>query len=494
LYFSVPKSRVVPFVVFVAAVLATACDGGRPARELVAADREVAWRDCGDGFECATLVVPRDYGAPRGATIDVALIRQRATDPDARIGSLLVNPGGPGASGVEFVRSAAGLLPEALQARFDIVGFDPRGTGETIPIDCGVDLDPVFALDTSPDDAAERAEIEATYTELGRACENANGEDLAAVSSVETVRDMNRIRASVGDEQLTYLGYSYGTYLGALYADMFPARVRAMLLDGAVDPALDPADSTIEQAVGFERALDAFLDDCAGERECAFHSGGDPAAALDDLLAEIDEDGVPVSDGRTLGPGEADLAIAEALYFGEVEYATLARALAAVDDGDADPLLALSDRYTGRAEDGTYDDSKDAFWAISCRDSGFPATTDAALRALEARATAAAPHFGAASVYLGSVCSHWPVGPVAASGALHAQRAPPILVVGTTGDPATPVAWAESLADQLASGVLVVVEGTQHGAFGFEADPCIDDIGVAYLVDLDVPPPGTRCP
>jgi hypothetical protein len=275
---------------------------------------------------------------------------------------------------------------------------------------------------------------------------------------------------------------------------MFPNRVRAMLLDGAVDPGLDGAESTIDQAVGFDRALDAFLGDCADDRECAFHSGGDPARALDDLLAEIDDEGVPGSDGRTLGPGEADLAIAEALYLGESGYGALARALAAAEDGDADALLALTDRYTGRAEDGTYDNSQDAFWAISCRDSGFPATTDAEVRALERRATLAAPHFGAASVYLGSVCRHWPVEPVASSGRLHARGAPPILVIGTTGDPATPVAWAESLADQLTSGVLVVVEGTQHGAFAFEADPCVDDIGVAYLVDLDVPPPGTKCP
>ncbi|MGH9026963.1 MAG: alpha/beta fold hydrolase [Acidimicrobiia bacterium] len=244
----------------VVAVVAVACDDDQPG---AGHDGEISWSDCDDGFECGSLQVPRDYDNPRSGTITVALIRHPATDPAGRIGSLLVNPGGPGASGVHFVRGATDLLPEELRVRFDIVGFDPRGTGATLPIECDFDLDDVFALDTSPDDEDERAELEETFAALAAACDERSGADLAAVSSQDTVRDMYRIRAALGDDKLTYLGYSYGSYLGALYADQFPQLVRSMLLDGAVDPSLEPAESAVEQAVGFERALNAFLADCA---------------------------------------------------------------------------------------------------------------------------------------------------------------------------------------------------------------------------------------
>ncbi|MGH9026964.1 MAG: alpha/beta hydrolase [Acidimicrobiia bacterium] len=185
--------------------------------------------------------------------------------------------------------------------------------------------------------------------------------------------------------------------------------------------------------------------------------------------------------------------MASALYLGEPGYPILARALAAAADGDGAPLLTLSDRYTGRNDDGSYRNEQEAFWALSCIDSGFPIADDAQLRALEERAVVAAPHFGASSVNLGAVCRDWPVPPVAQSGALLARGAPPILVVGTTGDPATPVAWAESLADDLTSGVLVLVEGSQHGTYAFGANECLDDIGTRYLVDLEVPSQGTMC-
>jgi pimeloyl-ACP methyl ester carboxylesterase len=505
-----PRPKALTFVCLLVAISLLACEDDQTAensqsvedisepdtrkrRPPADAPSPVTWADCGDGFQCGSVPAPRDYDHPRRGTIDVALIRRPASDPAARIGSLLVNPGGPGASGVEFVRGYADVLPDELQARFDIVGFDPRGTGGTLPIDCEVDLDEFFALDTTPDDTAERAAIERTYTAFADACGQRHGDDLALISSQDTVRDMDRVRAALGDQHLTYLGISYGTYLGALYADAYPKRVRAMLLDGAIDPTLDGDAVAIQQAVGFEQALEAFFADCAADTGCAFHSDGDPAAAFDALLADIDTNGVPAADSRVLGPGQADSGVAAALYSGADGYVVLATALAAAADGDGSALLALSDAYTGRDDDGSYDNLFEAFWAIGCLDGGLPAAGGAEQRRLEQRAATAAPHFGVSSVVMGQICRAWPVRPVAEPGPLRAAGSPPILVINTTGDPATPLVGAEALADHLHSGVLVVVESSEHGSFALGGNACVDEIGVRYLVDLDVPAEGTMC-
>jgi pimeloyl-ACP methyl ester carboxylesterase len=487
-------TRVVSLVCLFVAIGLVACEDDQVREKSEGDERsEVTWADCGDGFQCGSVPVPKDYEHPRQGTIDVALIRLPASDPAARIGSLLVNPGGPGASGVEWMRSAAPMFPEELGATFDLVGFDPRGTGATLPVDCAIDFDEFYALDITPDNAAERAEVDDRYAAFADACEQRHGDDLALISSQDTVRDMDRVRAALGDQRLTYLGYSYGTYLGTLYADRYPDRVRAMLLDGAVDPTIDSEDAAIEQAAGLERALEAFFADCAVDRGCAFHSDGDPATAFDALLAEIDANGVPADNGRVLGPGETEFGVALALYSGEIAYPQLADALADAAEGDGSSLLALSDIYTGRQDDGSYDSRQSAFWAIGCLDSGLPAAGGAEQRALEQRAAAVAPHFGVSSVVMGQICRVWSVPPVDDPGPLRADGAPPIVVVGTTGDPATPVAWAEAHADHLQSGVLVVVEGSQHGGFALGGNSCVDEIGVRYLVDLDVPAEGTMC-
>src|SRR6266508_3522869 len=260
----------------------------------------VDWSDC-EGGECATLNVPLDYDDPDGETIGVALIRIPATDPDRKIGSLLVNPGGPGASGVDFVRGNGFFFPDELRERFDIVGFDPRGTGDTEPIECVRSLDDVLGFDYSPDSDEERQALEDGVEEFTAQCEQREGDILSHISSQDTVRDMDRIREAVGDEQLSYLGFSYGTYLGAVYADFFPDKVRAMVLDGAVDPELSSLDVNLEQAAGFERSLNAFLDDCAGDPDCSFYNGGDTQGAYDALVADIDAHPLK-ADGRQLGP------------------------------------------------------------------------------------------------------------------------------------------------------------------------------------------------
>ncbi len=494
-----PRSRLVAGAL--ATVLLAACsgdgrslfadgDGTRPRTTDAPPDPgELEWRDC-DGGECAELAVPLDYAEPDGETIDVALIRVPATDRDARIGSLLINPGGPGASGVDFVRQSGFFFPDSIRERFDIVGFDPRGTGETIPVQCERSLDEILGYDYSPDSPEERTSLEAGVAEFTAQCEERNGEVLAHVASQNTVRDMDRIREAVGDEKLTYLGFSYGTYLGALYADFFPDKVRALALDGAVDPALDARGTNLEQAAGFERSLNAFLDDCAANPSCAFYRGGNSHAAYDALAAEIDAEPLEADGGRRLGPGEFVLGVVQPLYGGELLWPELSEALDAADDGDPDPLLALADEYSGRNDDGSYTSLLEPFWSIGCTDIPSIGSPDQ-YPSLEEQFRAAAPRFGTTFLYQAMVCSVWPVPAAPDPNPLDAPGTPPILVIGTQGDPATPFQWAESLADVLDSGVLVTAAGEQHTAY--LSNSCATDVIDRYLVDLEVPPPGTRC-
>ena len=475
----------------VAMNIAPAADASTPARPGAERPR-LTWKSCGNDGECATLTAPLDYDHPdNGRTINVALFRVRAQSPKQRIGSLLVNPGGPGASGVEFVRQSAAELPEEIRARFDVVGFDPRGTGHTIPVKCEDSLDPVLHLDYSPDTPAERADLNAGLQALAQACQQQSGDVLPYVSSESTARDMDRIRAAVGDKKLTYLGYSYGTYLGTLYAKLFPKKVRAMVLDGAVDPNLDRVDVVADQARGFEDNLRRFFDRCARDRACPFFNGGNPSEAYDQLAARVDASPVPAGDGRTLGPGEFDYGVAQALYGGEASDSELAEALRAAQRGDGEPLLALTDQYTGRQADGTYDSDLPGYWAIGCLDGPRAGGPDG-YEAAEAQVRAAAPRMGVSNLNDTLVCAYWPV-PPRESAPVKVDGAPPILVIGTTGDPATPLRWAEALSNDLSSGVLLVAEGSQHTSFALSFNRCVDTKGVKYLVDRTPPPAGTKC-
>lgn len=478
-------------VAVAAALVAVLGTAGAATANPTAAGRgpKLDWHDC-DGGECAALAVPLDYANPGdGRTIDVALFRVRALDSDRRIGSLLLNPGGPGASGVKFARSAVYALPLALRERFDIVGFDPRGTGGTRPVKCRRNLDSLVGLDLSPDSVEERAALDEGMAALARDCERRNRKILPYISSQSTVRDMDRIRDALGDEKLNYVGFSYGTYLGALYADFFPNRVRALVLDGAVDPQLGKLEVNVQQAIGFETGLSTFFDWCADHRSCAFRGDGDPSAAYDRLAATIDEKPLRVG-SRRLGPGEFDLGVVASLYDGSAAYATLADALAAADDGNGALLLAEADAYTTRNDDGTYSNELEAFWAISCLD-GPRLGGPEAYAAAEPQAQAAAPRLGVNNLNYDLVCAYWPVPPVASPGPVDAPGAPPILVVGTTGDPATPLPWSQALAVELSSGVLLQAEGTAHTSF--LSNDCVDRAVVRYLVRLVPPKPDTTC-
>ncbi|HUF85316.1 MAG TPA: alpha/beta hydrolase [Acidimicrobiia bacterium] len=433
--------------------------------------------------------MPRDYDEPDGPEIEVALFRVPAASSEDRIGSLLVNPGGPGPSGVEFAREFAGELPAEIRDRFDVVGFDPRGTGETIPVDCTDTLDPLLDLDYSPDSKDERDALAAAGRDFADACEERHGDDLAGVDSRDTVRDMDRIRAAVGDEGLTYLGFSYGTYLGALYADMFPKRVRALVLDGPLDPSLNSEELAKQQAVGFDDALDLFFDDCGNDPSCAFYSDGDPATAFDEVSAAVEADPIPGAGGRTLSPNEFTFGVATALYLGEDGYEVLANALARAARGDSSGLLGLFDAYTDRNSDGTYSDVLEAYYAIICVDR--PPIPARAYRGLEKEFASAAPHFGLPLLYELRTCAEWPADSGPTPKAVRAKGADPILVVASTGDPATPYKGGKALASQLDSGVLLTVESATHTSFG--DDECATEVAAAYLLDPTSIEGETRC-
>lgn len=472
----------------VAALVAVACGGGgdavdRPSVPEAPGTTSTApapppgpealeWTACGDA-ECATLAVPVDHDVPDGPSLDLALLRLPARGE--RIGSLVVNFGGPGSSAVAATPTFP--WPEQVRDRFDVVAVDPRGVGRSTPVRCGVPAQELYAVDHVVDDAQERRELLDVSTAFAASCEQEHGDLLPHLGTWDVARDLDRVRAALGDEQLTYVGYSYGTLIGQAYAELFPERVRALVLDGIVDPDGDGVESATAQAVGFEVALDRWARGCDDRPTCSLD---DPIAAVDAaLVATADE--VPAGD-RTLGTGQAVIGTAMAMY-DEGLWPLLDAAIAAVGRGEGDGLLALADRYAALVEFA-------AFFSVTCLDRAWPDDPDELLAAGDA-AAGASPRFGEALVNDHLRCVLWPataepIGPVVAAGA------PPLLLVSTTGDPATPHAGAEVVADRLASGVLLVKEGDGHTA-ALRGDPCVDPVVLAYLTDLVVPAAGTRC-
>jgi pimeloyl-ACP methyl ester carboxylesterase len=452
------------------------------------------WTDCGAGFECAAFPVPLDHGTAASETFEIPVVRRPAEEPAKRIGSLLVNPGGPGGSGVAWVRYASTRLPVDVRSRFDIIGFDPRGVGGSLPaVDCLDDLDAFIALDLSPDTPAERDWVIAETKRFVDACEEKSGDILPFIDTTSVARDMEYIRIALGEKTISYLGFSYGTLLGALYAELFPSRVRAFVLDGAVDPSLSGEDIIEGQALSFEEQLNDFLASCAADPECELNKEGDPAEVYDALQASIEASPMPAlgSKGRTVGPGELWWGVAGALYSPE-GWPSLSAALTdAVKLGDATGLLKLSDQFAGRRGDGSYSDSLDQYQAIFSIDNLFPrdlAFYDKETADLEGKA----PRLGAYFAYSSLPSALWPLPPAREPAPVKAEGAAPILVVGTTRDPATPYSWAVSLAEQLESGVLLTRKGQGHTGFAGKS-PCVDALVSKYLINLQAPAEGSEC-
>ncbi len=424
-------------------------------------------------------------------------MRQRATEPDTRIGSLLTNPGGPGSSGLNALATifAPSLEKTDVARRFDLIGFDPRGVGASKPtIDCLSDAERealrlVYVADSSP---AGVAQSEANSKQIVEKCAQRTGVDvLANVGTRDVVKDMDVLRAALGDPKLNYLGYSYGTQIGYAYAETFPGNVRAMVLDGAVDPDQPRIDQIVAQSAGFQLAFDAFAAWCV-QRQCPLGQRADQAVAVFQALTRplIDKP-ASTSDGRLLSYPDAVTGVNQALYL-EDYWELLRRGLAALAAGDGTVLKVLADAYEDRAQDGTYSNTLEAFVAIRCVDEE-PVRDPAEALELSRRAREAAPFRDdgrGASAALDE-CAFWPVQPTSTPHRPMVSGLPPVVVVSVTGDPATPYEAGVDLAQAL-GGRLVSVEGNQH-TVAFRGVGCVDQALSRYLVDLTLPADGTRC-
>jgi len=462
----------------------------------------LSWATCGSGLQCATAIAPLDWAEPSGERIDLALVRHVATGE--RLGSLLVNPGGPGGSGWDFVHDSLEFaVGEPLIEAYDIVGFDPRGVGRSSAVSCGTDaeLDDFFyGLYANPVGTdAWFAEVEASDVEWGQACLDGTGELLGHVDTVSAARDLDMLRAALGDEKLAYLGYSYGTYLGAHYAELFPEKAGRLVLDGAVDPAASAVQETIFQAKGFEDAFRAYAADCLTREECPF-AGLTVDGAAEQVRALLDHlaaNPIPAADGRELGADTMFTAIILPLY-SEDNWSFLDQLFDDVKAGGTDVAFFLSDFYFDRESDGTYTtNSTEAFIAINCLDlpPGETPTDEAVLRAEATEEAqqiiAAAPLFGPSMAW-GTGCWAWPFDGVGSRDAITAPGSPDILVIGTTNDPATPYQEAVNLAEQLEKGHLVTYNGEGHTAYNGDS-ACINSTVEDFLIDGVVPSGDPNC-
>ena len=439
------------------------------------------------------MTVPLDYAHPTAGTIDIAVNRKPATDQANRIGSLLINPGGPGASGVDWVSGSAAAL-SILNRRFDLVGFDPRGVSRSSPVHCfdGAAEDAFNALDTVVDDPAEKQAMIQADKDYAAACAQHSARILPFLDTASAARDMDLIRAALGDAKLTYLGFSYGTYLGEMYAHLFPTHVRALSLDAVLDPAISFNDLVLAQVASFEQNLRAFLTDCTARKAasppCEWSQSGDPYAKLLALMQRLDANPMPVGN-RLLTRSLAMTGVLWRAYYLDT-LPLLESELAQIDHGNGALLLASADDYNGRNADGTYTNETDANNAINCLDHAVP-TDISAYDALGPAFAKASPFFGPWNQYSTLTCAYWPAKPTQTTGPLTADGAPPILLIGGTNDPATPYAWAQGAHQQLASSVLLTRVGNGHGSYG--VSPCATQAENAYLINLTIPADGTVC-
>ncbi|MGW1068990.1 alpha/beta hydrolase [Streptomyces aureus] len=485
-----------------AATVLTALPSATPSDLAPYYEQKLNWRSCGvPGFECATMKAPLDYDKPGSGDVRLAVSRKKATGPGKRLGSLLVNPGGPGGSAVGYLQQYAGIgYPADVRARYDMVAVDPRGVARSEPVEClnGRAMDAYTQTDTTPDDGRERDLLVKAYKKFAEGCGAHSPELLRHVSTVEAARDMDILRAVLGDQKLSYVGASYGTFLGATYAGLYPDRVGRLVLDGALDPSIDARKLNEEQTAGFETAFQSFAKDCVQHSDCPLGDAGtspdEVGRNLKAFFQKLDKEPIPTGDpdGRKLGEALATTGVIAAMY-DETAWPQLRDALtAAMKQNDGAGLLALSDSYYERDADGKYANLMSANAAVNCLDlppafSG-PDQVEQSLPAFEK----ASPVFGEGLAWASLNCAYWPVRHTGEAHRIEAKGAAPILVVGTTRDPATPYPWAQSLASQLSSGTLLTYVGDGHTAYG-RGSACIDSAINRYLLQGTPPEKGKRC-
>ncbi|MCV7354009.1 alpha/beta hydrolase [Mycolicibacterium fluoranthenivorans] len=488
-------------------LLVAGCSNVVDGRAVISAPRPgspVQWSPCKagsgearipSGADCGFLSVPVNYDKPDGEVAQLAMIRFKATGE--KVGTLFVNPGGPGESGVDAAVSMVGTLPDSVRQRFDLVGFDPRGVGSSKPAlwcNSDEDNDRIRAdpqVDYTPEGVAH---IEAETKAFVARCQDKMGDEfLENIGTVSVAKDLDAMRQAVGDDKLTYLGYSYGTRIGAEYAERFPDKVRAMILDGAVDPNADPVEADIRQAKAFQTAFDNYAADCATKADCPL--GTDPAKAVavyHSLVDPLVNKPAPTKDPRGLSYSDSVVGTILPLYSPNL-WRHLTQALTELKKGRGDTMLALADLYMGRDADGHYNNSTDVRISVNCVDE--PPITDRATVIDEDRRAREVAPFMSYGEFTGhaplGTCAFWPVPPTSTPHELKASGLPPTLVVSTTHDPATPYEAGVDLAKQL-GGTLLTYEGTQHTVV-FQGNSCVDGIAAKYLVDVVVPPEGSRC-
>jgi pimeloyl-ACP methyl ester carboxylesterase len=440
----------------------------------------------GDQWQCATLRTPLDWAKPDGRTIDLALIRVKATGDD-RIGSLLFNFGGPGSSGTSTLPWYATSASE-LGERYDLVSWDPRGVGASEGVRCRDDKEirASESVDITPDTPAEETAYFREAAAFGKGCQKSEGTLIAHVSTTDTARDMDLMRQVLGDTKMHYFGISYGTELGGVYAHLFPKNVGRLILDAVVDPSADTAGHAENQIRGFQRALNNYLRSTGQGAE-------EGTQKIVDLLKRIDASPLPTSSERRLTETLALTGLIQPLY-SETTWPTLTSALEAAEKGDGSELLALADNYNDRDASGRYGTGSHSQRVISCLDDKQRPTAEETKKLLP-RFEKVSPVFGPMLGWdIGGWCHDWPVAGQYDTPEVSAQGAAPILLVGNTGDPATPYEGTRRMADELGKGVGVVLtrKGEGHGAYG-KGSTCVDSTVNAYLLEGAVPKDGKVC-
>lgn len=456
-------------------------------------DQRVDWRSCGSS-ECGTVTVPLDYSDPAGETIELSVTRVKSSG-DGRLGSLFVNPGGPGGSAVEYAQAADYIVTDQIRKAYDIVGVDPRGVGSSTPVRCLTDkqLDALASVDGTPDAPDEVQKLLDMAPVPGKGCAASGSSTYKFVGTENTARDLDITRAAVGDPVLNFVGKSYGSLIGQVYAELFPGNVGRMVIDGIVPAALDNVAITRGQAASFEESFLDFASDCAASSDCPFPgSGPQVAEAMRAWIGSLDAKPIPVGK-RMLNEALAAYAVASYLYFPSYDYPQLRTALAeAVNNENGAPLLDLLDQRMSRGPDGKYiDNSNDAFYAVTCLDRPYDGTVDD-VRGLIDEWQGAAPTFGESLAWGLLTCKDWPASTPDRITNVTAPGAPPILVVSTKHDPATPYDWGVQVAQTLENATLLTYDAYGHTAY-MEGSECIDRNVDAFLLRGTMPTEGTVC-